>query len=105
VVLGLLILIVGTVVTGVLIGKVMYASQYRYEVPLGHRELWVAAEPVDVRYGALVTDRLLATEAVWVRPVGEGRLAVFESRESPRVTGFVAASQLVPSTDSLAQLR
>jgi hypothetical protein len=105
VVLGLLILIAGALVTGVLIGKVMYASQYAYEVPPGHRELWTAVEPVDVRYGALVTDHLAPREAVWVRPVGDGRLAVFKDRESSRVVGFVSAGDLTPSTSPPGQLR
>ncbi|CAN5853230.1 hypothetical protein BH23GEM6_BH23GEM6_23630 [soil metagenome] len=105
VVLGLLILIVVAVVTGVLIGKVMYASQYRYEVPLGHRELWSAVEPVDVRYGALITGRLAPRQAVWVRAVGDGRLAVFEDRDSARVVGFVAATELIPLTGAHGQFR
>jgi hypothetical protein len=102
IVLGLLIVIVGMVVTGVLIGKVVHASRYPYEVPLGERELRHSTVPVEVRYGALVTRRIAPDEAIWVRSLEGDRLAVFEAEGSARVIGFVSERALpyrgVPAT-------
>jgi hypothetical protein len=98
IVFGMLLLVVGMIVTGVLVGKVIHADRYRYEVPLGERELRAAVAEVPIRYGAIVTGRVGPTEPVWVRSVGEGRLAVFEGERSARVIGFVAESDLAPRT-------
>ena len=105
IVLGLLIVIVGAVVTGVMIGKIVHGARYHHEVPLGHRELRVATRSVEVRYGSLVTARLDSRQSAWVRAVGDGRLAVFHDRDSPRVVGFVAESDLVLSTAGVDPLR
>ncbi len=94
IVLAMLIVIVGMVVTGVLLGKVVHASRYPYEVPLGERELRRTDEAVEVRYGALVTRRVPPGRDLWVRPMGDGRLAVFETGESARVIGFVPETSL-----------
>lgn len=94
IVLGLLLLVVVGVVAGVLVGKVVHAGRYPYEVPLGHRELRIASGVLEVRYGAVVTRQLRPGEGVWVRPVREGLLAVFEGKTSPRVIGFVSEPQL-----------
>jgi hypothetical protein len=104
-VLGPLILIAVLLLVGVLVGRVVHAGRYPYEVPLGERELRVAAGPVEVRYGALVTRRVAPDEGVWVRPVDGGMLAVFESRESARVVGFVEAEVLPSSPVAAGQHR
>lgn len=98
VVLGVLILITGTFTAAVLIGKVVHSGRYRHEVPLGDRELRVAAAALEVRYGALTTRRVGAGEEVWVRTVGNGQVAVFADAGSTKVVGFVEEELLLPSS-------
>jgi hypothetical protein len=105
IVLGLLIAITGAMVAGVLIGKIVHASRYPYVVPLGSREMVRLSDPLEVRYGALVTARVSAGEVVWIRPVGDGKVAVFAGAESSRVVGFVTESELRGSAGQAVQLR
>jgi hypothetical protein len=105
IVLGLLIAITLLMAAGVLIGKVVHASRYPYEVPLGAREMVRVSDPLEIRYGALVTGRVAEGDAVWIRPVGEGRVAVFAGAESSRIVGFVTESDLHRSAGRSVQLR
>jgi hypothetical protein len=105
IVLGLLIAITGAMIAGVLIGKVVHASRFPYEVPLGSREMVRVSDSLEIRYGALVTGRVGAGDAVWIRPVGDGLVAVFAGAESSRVIGFVAEAELRGSTGQTVQLR
>jgi hypothetical protein len=104
IVLAMLIVIVGMVVTGVLLGKVVHAARYPYEVPLGEREIRRTTATVEVRYGALVTRQVPPDRELWVRPLGDGRLAVFETGESARVIGFVHEAAL-PRSSAAGALR
>ncbi|CAN5633610.1 hypothetical protein BH23GEM8_BH23GEM8_04260 [soil metagenome] len=61
--------------------------------------------PLEIRYGALVTDRVAAGEAIWFRPVGDGKVAVFAGAESSRVVGFVEESELGRLGGRTVQLR
>jgi hypothetical protein len=92
-------------VAGVLIGKVVHASGYPYSDPLGARDVVLVSHALEIRYGALVTGRVAAGDAVWFRPVGDGRFAVFAGAESSRVVGFVAESDLRRSGNQRVQLR
>jgi hypothetical protein len=105
IVLGLLIAITGALVAGVLIGKVVHASRYPYEVPLGVREVIRVSAPLEIRYGALVTGRVAAGEAIWFRSLGDGRVAVFAGAESSRIVGFVTESELPSSAGRTVQPR
>jgi len=95
VVFGALIMIVGSVVAAVLIGKLVDHSR---RPPPGEplpRVARYAAEPAQVRFGALVTRRHFAGDVIWVWDGGSGEVAVFESAVSNRIVGFLPVEALL----------
>jgi hypothetical protein len=103
VVFGALLFIVGSITAMVLIGAVM---NRRYEPPPADpvpREVRYAAEPLEIRFGAIVTRRLDAGDPLFVRCRGDGEAAVFESAHSNRIIGFTEESRL--RTEPLLQGR
>jgi hypothetical protein len=95
IVFGALIMIVGSIVAAVLIGKLVDHGRRPAPAEPLPRALRYAAEPAQVRFGALVTRRHSAGDAIWVWDGGAGEVVVFESAASNRIVGFLPAEALL----------
>lgn len=96
---GALLLIVGTMVGAVLLGMLIDRARRPPPAPPVPREAHYATEPLEVRFGALVTARHRPGDILWVRIREDGSATVFESARGNRIIGFVDASVLAPGDE------